>query len=127
PSAARDLGWRTASSPWVAFLDDDVVPSPTWAADLRQDLLALSPDVAGISGRIHVPLPTDRPPTDRERDVAGLATAHWATADMTYRRRVLEELDGFDDRFPRAYREDADLAIRALRAGYRLASGSRSI
>src|SRR5690606_31488665 len=59
--------------------------------------------------------------------VAGLATAHWATADMTYRRRVLEELDGFDDRFPRAYREDADLAIRALRAGYRLASGSRSI
>lgn len=127
PAAARDLGWRLTSSPWVAFLDDDVVPAPTWAADLRQDLLTLGPDVAGISGRIHVPLPTDRNPTDRERDVGGLASAHWATADMTFRRRVLEEVDGFDDRFPRAYREDAELAIRMLRAGYRLASGSRSI
>src|SRR3954452_13771216 len=27
PAAARNVGWRAASSPWVAFLDDDVVPS----------------------------------------------------------------------------------------------------
>jgi glycosyltransferase involved in cell wall biosynthesis len=29
PAAARNLGWRRASAEWVAFLDDDVVPSPT--------------------------------------------------------------------------------------------------
>ncbi|HWI02355.1 MAG TPA: glycosyltransferase family A protein, partial [Acidimicrobiales bacterium] len=26
PAAARNLGWRTGSAEWVAFLDDDVVP-----------------------------------------------------------------------------------------------------
>jgi hypothetical protein len=31
---------------------------------------------------------------------------------MTYRRAALTEAGGFDERFPRAYREDADLALR---------------
>ncbi|HEX7096486.1 MAG TPA: HAD-IIIA family hydrolase [Acidimicrobiales bacterium] len=127
PAAARNTGWRHGDAPWVAFLDDDVVPARSWAVDLRHDLASLAADVAGVSGRIAVPLPEHRKPTDRERDVAGLADASWATADMAYRRRVLEEADGFDDRFPRAYREDAELAIRVLRAGYRLARGRRVV
>jgi histidinol-phosphate phosphatase family protein len=127
PAAARNLGWRLATAPWVAFLDDDVEPGPTWLADLEADLAGLPPEVAGSQGRLRVPLPAGRRPTDWERNVHGLETARWATADMAYRRAVLEEVGGFDERFPRAYREDADLALRVLRAGHRIERGRRRI
>ncbi|QFY10670.1 glycosyltransferase [Nonomuraea phyllanthi] len=125
PAAARNAGWRAATTPWVAFLDDDVIPSPGWAEALWKDLADLPDDVAGSQGRIEVPLPAGRRPTDGERHTAGLAGAQWATADMAYRRAALEAAGGFDERFPRAYREDADLALRISRAGHRLVKGSR--
>ena len=59
-----------------------------------------------------MPLPADRRPTDWERGTAGLATARWITADMAYRRAALAAVGGFDERFRRAFREDADLALR---------------
>jgi histidinol-phosphate phosphatase family protein len=127
PAAARNLGWRRATAEWVAFLDDDVVPSATWLADLAADLEGLGPDVGGSQGRVVVPVPEGRRPTDWERNVRGLETARWATADMAYRREALEEAGGFDERFPRAYREDADLGLRVLRAGYRIVSGRREV
>jgi hypothetical protein len=127
PAAARNLGWRRARAPWVAFLDDDVVPGPTWLADLEADLAGLPPGVAASQGRLRVPLPTIRRPTDWERNVRGLESARWATADMAYRRAVLVEIGGFDERFPRAYREDTDLGLRAIRAGYRIRLGRRSV
>jgi GT2 family glycosyltransferase len=125
PAAARNVGWRTASAEWVVFLDDDVVPAADWLAWLDRDLGALGPDVAGCQGRLRVPLPASRPPTDWERNVAGLERACWATADMAYRRAVLHEVGGFEERFTRAFREDSDLALRVLRAGYRLERGRR--
>jgi len=110
---------------WVAFLDDDVVPGPDWATQLAQDLRGLAPDVGASQGRIEVPLPTDRRPTDFERGTAGLASARWITADMAYRRAALQRVGGFDERFGRAYREDADLALRVITAGYRIVGGQR--
>ncbi|MGI5272060.1 glycosyltransferase family 2 protein [Nonomuraea sp. CA-218870] len=125
PAAARNAGWRAADTPWVAFLDDDVVPSPGWVDAVREDLADLPEDVAGSQGRIVVPLPAGRRPTDGERHTAGLAGADWPTADMAFRLSALERVGGFDERFPRAYREDADLALRLLRTGYRLVKGAR--
>src|SRR3954468_11813150 len=89
PAAARNLGWRTARTPWIAFLDDDVVPDPDWYERLADDLDALPADVAGSQGRVRVPLPEDRKPTDWERGTAGLATSSWITADLAYRRAAL--------------------------------------
>jgi histidinol-phosphate phosphatase family protein len=127
PAAARNLGWRRSRADWVAFLDDDVVPSGTWVADLVADLSGLGPEVAGSQGRIVVPMPAGRAPTDWERNVRGLETARWATADMAYRRAVLAEVGGFDERFRRAYREDADLGLRVVGAGYRIVRGDRVV
>jgi histidinol-phosphate phosphatase family protein len=124
PAAARDLGWRSAEAEWVVFLDDDVVVSQQWLADVSRDLRR-GPSVAGVQGRISVPLPADRRPTDWERGTAGLETAKWITADMAYRTDVLRRVGGFDERFPRAFREDADLALRVLDVGYRLVQGDR--
>jgi histidinol-phosphate phosphatase family protein len=81
--------------------------------------------VGASQGRVRVPLPADRAPTDRERGVAGLEHARWATADMAYRRATLLRVGGFDERFPRAYREDADLGLRVRGAGLHIVRGAR--
>lgn len=122
PAAARNTGWRRARYPWVAFLDDDVLPPPDWLARLVTDLRQ-PPDVGGVQGRLVVPGGGAR--DDWAVNTAGLERAAWATADMAYRRTALAEAGGFDERFPRAYREDADLAYRVRRAGWRLVVGAR--
>ncbi|MEW2077986.1 glycosyltransferase family 2 protein [Streptomyces sp. NPDC012403] len=126
PAAARNTGLRTVTAPWVAFLDDDVQVGPHWCAQLVHDLTEASPDTAGIQGVITVPLPDGRRPTDWERGTAKLARARWITADMAYRTEALRQVGGFDERFPRAFREDADLALRLLDAGWRIRKGRRT-
>jgi HAD superfamily hydrolase (TIGR01662 family) len=125
PAAARNAGWRATRCEWVVFLDDDVELPADWAHALATDLAACGPRVAGSQARLVVPLPDDRPPTDWERGTAGLQDAAWATADMAYRRSALAAVAGFDERFPRAYREDADLALRVRQAGWDLVRGER--
>ena len=125
PAAARNAGWRATASPWVVFVDDDVEVSNAWRSELARDLACVAEEVAGTQGRIEVPMPVGRRPTDWERSTAGLASAKWITADMAYRRSVLADVAGFDERFVRAFREDADLALRVLAAGYRLTAGTR--
>jgi histidinol-phosphate phosphatase family protein len=127
PAAARNAGWRAARAPWVAFLDDDVVPRADWRERLQADLRDVAPAVAASQGRLRVPRPAGRRPTDWERNVAGLEDARWATADMAFRRAALEAVGGFDERFPRAYREDADLALRLRAAGWELTVGAREV
>jgi histidinol-phosphate phosphatase family protein len=126
PAAARNRGWRQSRADWVVFLDDDVLPGHDWLERLASDL-DVPANFAGSAGRIYVPLPADRPPTDWERNVKGLETASYATADMGYRREVLARVGGFDERFERAFREDADLALRVLDAGYTLVRGRRTV
>lgn len=127
PAAARNRGWRSSRGEWVVFLDDDVRVPAEWGRRLAGDLSRCGPDVGGNQGRVVVPLPTHRRPTDRERSVAGLADAAWITADMAYRRSALEDVGGFDEAFPRAYREDSDLALRVLDAGWTLERGERHV
>ncbi|MGC0373887.1 glycosyltransferase family 2 protein [Streptomyces sp. SAI-229] len=126
PAAARNTGLRTVTAPWTAFLDDDVQVGPHWCAQLVRDLEEATPDTAGVQGVITVPLPGERRPTDWERGTAGLTRARWITADMAYRTEALRQVGGFDERFPRAFREDADLALRLLDAGWRIRKGRRT-
>jgi histidinol-phosphate phosphatase family protein len=126
PAAARNAGWRAAPPvPWIVFLDDDVQPGPFWADELAADLAGAEPWVAAVQGRITVPRPAGRPPTDAERGTIGLEGARWITADMAFRRAVLADSGGFDERFPRAFREDSELALRLLAQGWELRQGTR--
>lgn len=126
PAAARNAGWRAATTRWVCFLDDDVVPAPEWKSSLAADLRAAdAAGAAGSQGKIEVPEVSARRPSDDERRTLRLASARWITADMAYRRDVLIAVGGFDERFPRAYREDSDLAARVVGAGGVIARGLR--
>lgn len=126
PACARNLGWRAARSRWVSFLDDDVVPDRNWFELLATDLDRAA-EAVGSTGRVRVPLPQHRRPTDWERGTAGLATACWITADLTYRRDALSAVGGFDERFRRAFREDADLALRLGADRGTVQAGIRSV
>jgi histidinol-phosphate phosphatase family protein len=125
PAAARNVGWRAAKTEWIAFLDDDVRLPADWSAALQKDLAEVNDRVAGVQGGIEVP--TGPRPTDWERSTAGLENADWATADMVYRRTALDQVGGFDERFPRAYREDAELALRVRLHGWELVKGTRHV
>lgn len=127
PAAARNVGWHRCSAPWVCFVDDDVELGNGWFDALLQDLRRAGPKTAAVQGRVRVPLPADRRPTDRERCVAGLESAPWITADMAIRRTALVAVGGFDERFRRAYREDTDLALRLAEHDWELELGERRV
>jgi glycosyltransferase involved in cell wall biosynthesis len=108
PAAARNTGWRAASAEVIAFTDDDTVPERDW---LSQGMKAIA-QADAVSGWVVVPIPD--PPTDYELDAHGLEGAEFVTANCFVRRAALERIDGFDERFRRAWREDSDLYFTLL-------------
>jgi GT2 family glycosyltransferase len=111
PAAARNIGWRAAVGPVVAFTDDDTIPDPDWLAT-GTGVFERDPDVAAATGQVVVPLPPR--PTDYERNEAGLEGAEFVTANCFVRRSALEAVGGFDERFRAAWREDSDLQFALL-------------
>jgi hypothetical protein len=126
-AAARNVGWRASDAAWVVFLDDDVVPCRGWVTELAADLAALPADVAASRGQVHVPLPPDRAPTERERAIRRVESAYETSSDTAWRTDALRRLDGFDERFLHGRREQADLALRARDAGLQIVMGRRAI
>lgn len=112
PAGARNLGWRSAKGEVIAFTDDDTIPHADW---LAQGLRALGPDVAAVAGATEMPLPD--PPSDYERDAAGLTRSEFITANCFVRRAALQRVGGFDARYTMAWREDSDLHFALLDAG----------
>lgn len=123
PAAARNRGWRAARGEIIAFTDDDTVPAPDW---LENGVAAFDrPDVQAAWGRTVMPL--ERQPTDYERDAKGLESAEFVTANCFCPRQVLEQLGGFDERFRRAWREDADLYFRLLQRPGRVVHAPQAV
>lgn len=110
PAAARNRGWHAARASIVAFTADDSAPDPRW---LSAGLEAFRNGAEAVWGRVVMPL--NGKPTDYERDAKGLETAEFATANFLCCKSVLEQLNGFDERFLLAWREDADFYFRLLR------------
>ena len=102
-------------------------PIPTGSSGSPPTWPTSRPTSRAARARCACRCPDDRRPTDWERGTAGLATSSWITADLAYRRAALAAVGGFDERFPRAFREDSDLALRVMDTGGRLVRGERRI
>lgn len=109
--AARNAGWRAAQGGIIAFTDDDCLPEHGWLAGLVGALR--EPDFVAVQGIILTDRAGITPFTHQiEQTKPG---PPFRTANMAYRREVLEELGGFDDRF-RWYADNV-LGLRAARYG----------
>ena len=122
PAATRNIGWRRARAPIVAFTDDDTVADREW---LARGLAAFAPGIDAVTGRIVMPLPAT--PTDYERNEQGLERAEFVTANCFVRRDALRRLGGFDESFRLPWREDSDLHFRLLEAGCRIARAPEAL
>lgn len=126
-AAARNVGWRKTQTAWVSFLDDDVVPDDDWYELLLTDIKSSGPETVASQGRLTVPRPDDRKPTDWDRNTAILADARWNTADLTARRGALRVLGGFDERFERSRSADADFGLRLTEKLGLIVPGNRHV
>ncbi|HET7900553.1 MAG TPA: glycosyltransferase [Candidatus Nanopelagicales bacterium] len=117
-AAARNVGLRATSGEWVVFLDDHAVLTSTWYDDLLLDLERAHRRHVAVHARIEASDPETRPASPTGRPAS-------TPTDVAYRRLALVCLGGFEERFPRAGREDVDVVLRAMRAGWRLAQGAR--
>lgn len=115
PAGARNIGWRAAQGEIIAFTDDDTIPAPDW---LGQGLQAMTAGVAAVTGVTDMPVP--EPPSDYERDAAGLTRSDFITANLFVRRSALAAVGGFDTRYTMAWREDSDLQFALLQHGYHI-------
>ncbi|MBV8161925.1 MAG: glycosyltransferase [Acidimicrobiia bacterium] len=115
-AAARNVGWRAARAPLVAFTDDDCRPTPEWLgrlvaglahADLVQGRTLPDPDDAACAG-----------PFSRTVET----TQEWGfyeTCNIAYRKEALARVAGFDEGFRGTFGEDTDLAWRVKDSGGR--------
>jgi GT2 family glycosyltransferase len=113
----RNVGWRDARAPLVAFTDDDCRPAPEWLEQLLR--AARSAPGAVVQGKTK-PDPYEAEimnwaPRARSIDVDPPGP-HAQTCNILYPRAVLERIGGFDESF-RTAGEDWDLALRARKSG----------
>ncbi len=120
--AARNLGWRHATTPLIWFVDSDCVAEPD-ALDLLMPHLH-DPAIGAVGGSYGNMRPTKLMSCLIHEEIVerhlqmGAEVDFLATFNVIYRRAVLAQVGGFDPRFVKA--QDAELAFRVRRAGYRL-------
>ncbi|MBE9464240.1 glycosyltransferase family 2 protein [Dyadobacter subterraneus] len=116
PAAARNFGWKKAKGELIAFTDDDCMPSADWLAGYLEAYSSqLNEQLVAFTGNVVVPVPDL--PTDYEKNVANLETADFITANCACSRASLEEIKGFDEEFPIAWREDSALEFALMEHG----------
>ncbi|MPZ00799.1 MAG: mycofactocin system glycosyltransferase [Actinophytocola sp.] len=125
PAAARNTGWRHATTDLIAFLDADVTPEPGWLdtiLPLFDDpaVAAVAPRVRSIPGRgVLSRYEADRGALDLGPDPAEVRplsrVSYVPSAALVLRRDVLSAVGGFDEEM--RFGEDVDLVWRIVDTG----------
>ncbi len=137
-AAARNAAVKAAdpASEWIVMLDDDSHPLDTGLLDALRDAPA---DVAAVAAEIYLPADAAGPNTSGGpvggepalesgltlcRHESGGLPEVFIGCGVALRRKVFEELGGYDGSFD-YYAEEYDLAARMMIAGYRVAFDRR--
>jgi glycosyltransferase involved in cell wall biosynthesis len=125
PARQRNIGWRMAGAPLIAFTDDDCRPEPGWLAGL----VAGAREAAGavVQGATR-PEPLEgailSAPHVRTLRIEPV-NAYCQTCNILYPRELLERLGGFDEIAVAG--EDVDLSLRARAAGARIVAAPDAV
>lgn len=111
-SASRNRCLELAKGNFIFFTDDDCVVSSDW---IKQGLLSIHRyDCVGVEGKTYY-VSKSYVPTMSDNVVENKTGGQYPTCNMLYRKDVLNQLKGFDERY--TYMEDRDLALRAKKFG----------
>ncbi|HVU25305.1 MAG TPA: glycosyltransferase [Opitutus sp.] len=113
PAANRNHGASLATGEWLAFVDDDCLPSPGWLAGFAA-MAARRPEAQVLEGRT---LATGtRIAADMEAPVNADGGFLWS-CNFAIRRELFASLQGFDEQFPGPVMEDVELRQRLRERG----------
>lgn len=135
PATARNLGIKAAKGSIIVFTDDDCIPPINWLETLQTGFHR-HPNAVGVSG---FQAPTQEMiqkniyaraenvkrlhkwgESALREQFGGYEVPGFGTNNAAYKRSILMEINGFDESFPVAAGEDADLKLRITQEGYRL-------
>ena len=111
PAANRNHGARQARGAFVAFTDDDCLPTPDW---LGAYAAAISDEFEVYEGPTWASGPLRAPFVVAPVNYQGGLL--WS-CNMMVNRQKFEQMGGFDEGFPHASDEDTDFRERVKRAG----------
>ena len=119
PAAARNVGWRAASTPWVLFVDADCILTEGTLRGFERaanGALAYAGSVRatdhGWTAEFYEAQKTLVPPAGTDGRPEYLVTANALVS-----RAALEAVGGFDETFDAAGGEDIDIALRLRERG----------
>ncbi len=125
PAKARNRGSSQADGEILVFIDADCIAEPGWLAVLSERFK--DPSISIVGGGVNFFSANYWTLSDNismfYEYLANLPAGErrqLPSLNLAIRRQFFEQIGGFDERYPRASSEDADLTIRLRQQGCRL-------
>jgi glycosyltransferase involved in cell wall biosynthesis len=124
PAKARNTGWENATGEIILFTDSDCTPDKDWVRKMME--YHSRDNIYVVGGSYDITNPESllarcihQEILERHRKMSG-EVDYLGSYNLSYRRKVLEEVGGFNEEFRSASGEDNDLSYRVRKNGYKL-------
>jgi glycosyltransferase involved in cell wall biosynthesis len=111
PAVARNTGIKHAKGNIIAFTDDDCIADKNWLKEI-ENCFEENKDILAVEGKT-----TSYDTTPFTKQVINENGQKYNTCNLAVYKKILIEIDCFDEDYPFGTLEDQDLAARILRKG----------